>query len=704
MPCDAKLPGCTEHGTIAGVVDGTYAFCQGIGHVDCRGGVYDASLNTFGVAFIANGKAWTRALCEADSDGDGYTNGEELGDPCCMWTFEGASVGGSEGSALGEWPRSHPGYAQSVPLGLDVPNPQGSSVRERWQCAGDASGVMEQASVADVYFNPTETRKTFRVDMPNVTVPCDVRTTYLDVSVNLPEEMAEECMQQGKRCILVAAEAIVDSPRLHHFVVTSCTSRVPDELHGKAVVNEYVRKSVLKAEGKLDDDSEDEREGGDVVDDIIDKNATQMIDLKRMCNGYIGAWAPGSDPFVKSRRDNGLPIGGVASPLVAISIDAHYDNFDMKCGTTDSSAVVLHYTVESQDEEQAAAGDDSGTSLRPLVESDLSFLRVSVNSEMEIPPSVSRAFVSSLCQVRANFASDDPEDHAIELESSWFHGHLVANGMHSRLYRRRDNNTAKEYTNVDELMADHELVTPIMDLPAWHFDDQFKADLARDAKLRYGNLVGMTPKTRAALDLAARDQTRLQPLPSDRPRLLLRDGDIIHSVCMFNTTKREEATTFGVQTTDEMCWNGATFVTADGSRARCAPLQMFVGILDDSEVASAKDTVDGIWTRADAATALGLYRSDAPDHYREPLIGRNRASDCTADDMKSLMMASFSDTKSDVDLSSQCKSCLRELGMYFRQSGVPPKFMSCFDVNLNIPPELKRKASERLLSLARSLV
>ena len=28
---------------------------------------------------------WTKALCQADSDGDGRTNGEELGDPNCNW-------------------------------------------------------------------------------------------------------------------------------------------------------------------------------------------------------------------------------------------------------------------------------------------------------------------------------------------------------------------------------------------------------------------------------------------------------------------------------------------------------------------------------------------------------------------------------------------------------------------------------------------
>ena len=29
---------------------------------------------------------WTQELCNLDSDGDGRTNGEELGDPECIWT------------------------------------------------------------------------------------------------------------------------------------------------------------------------------------------------------------------------------------------------------------------------------------------------------------------------------------------------------------------------------------------------------------------------------------------------------------------------------------------------------------------------------------------------------------------------------------------------------------------------------------------
>ncbi|GLE03702.1 hypothetical protein PINS_up012604 [Pythium insidiosum] len=42
--------------------------------------------NPFGLAFNVD-RNWSKALCEADSDGDGQTNGQELGDPCCVWSI-----------------------------------------------------------------------------------------------------------------------------------------------------------------------------------------------------------------------------------------------------------------------------------------------------------------------------------------------------------------------------------------------------------------------------------------------------------------------------------------------------------------------------------------------------------------------------------------------------------------------------------------
>ncbi|OWZ21823.1 Cleavage induced protein [Phytophthora megakarya] len=69
-----------------------------LGHEDNTGD--DTTRNVFGIAFEEAGMEWTKELCEADSDEDGQTNGQELGDPCCVWKEGGTP----------QWKRvSHPG-------------------------------------------------------------------------------------------------------------------------------------------------------------------------------------------------------------------------------------------------------------------------------------------------------------------------------------------------------------------------------------------------------------------------------------------------------------------------------------------------------------------------------------------------------------------------------------------------------------------
>ena len=61
--------------------------------------------SSFGSDFGQQGRKWTRSLCEMDSDGDGVSNGGELGDPCCKWT-RGATPEFTSGL-------SHPGRSSS---------------------------------------------------------------------------------------------------------------------------------------------------------------------------------------------------------------------------------------------------------------------------------------------------------------------------------------------------------------------------------------------------------------------------------------------------------------------------------------------------------------------------------------------------------------------------------------------------------------
>jgi dopamine beta-monooxygenase len=81
----------------------------GVGHERAGGG---GPRNVFGLDFAAAGKKWTNNLCQKDSDGDGLTNGEELGDPDCKWT-EGTTPQFDAGL-------SHPGYASKEEINREI--------------------------------------------------------------------------------------------------------------------------------------------------------------------------------------------------------------------------------------------------------------------------------------------------------------------------------------------------------------------------------------------------------------------------------------------------------------------------------------------------------------------------------------------------------------------------------------------------------
>jgi len=80
----------------------TAVIWNGVGHMNHSGG---GDRNPFGLAFAANNHTWTTALCQMDSDQDGETNGQELGDPTCVWT---------PGTNTTNPVRSHPGVCNPV--------------------------------------------------------------------------------------------------------------------------------------------------------------------------------------------------------------------------------------------------------------------------------------------------------------------------------------------------------------------------------------------------------------------------------------------------------------------------------------------------------------------------------------------------------------------------------------------------------------
>ncbi|XP_033729079.1 temptin-like [Pecten maximus] len=80
----------------------TSDFWVGVGHNNRTGG---GIANVFGADFLKNNMTWTSALCTADSDIDGRSNGFELGDPDCKWTPGGTP----ETKAV-----SHPGVCEPM--------------------------------------------------------------------------------------------------------------------------------------------------------------------------------------------------------------------------------------------------------------------------------------------------------------------------------------------------------------------------------------------------------------------------------------------------------------------------------------------------------------------------------------------------------------------------------------------------------------
>ncbi len=94
-------------------VGGVGPIVAGFGHSSPADGGNNR-LNMFGILFQQQGFVWTKQLCNTDSDGDGRSNGEELGDPNCVWT-------------IGDIPErlydiTHPGVADSAGQTVDMPH------------------------------------------------------------------------------------------------------------------------------------------------------------------------------------------------------------------------------------------------------------------------------------------------------------------------------------------------------------------------------------------------------------------------------------------------------------------------------------------------------------------------------------------------------------------------------------------------------
>jgi dopamine beta-monooxygenase len=282
LPNGFRVP-CPE-GVTEGCENG---LCAAIGHGTCKGGTFP--LNQFGTDMELAGHKWTKELCEKDSDGDGLTNGEELGDPCCL--FEGFDIPSDYTQTMMP---SHPAFNNSklenyARPDCDITVPKGKS---------PPMGK----------FNEGEVQKMIEVfiDDYEIQMPGDFgeATDYVDIAWNFNDDSADEFH-------VVSAEGIVALPKnLHHYVVYGCSGKFPEDMHGKPLTR---------------------------------SNRDRMTAAGVVCPGSIwGAWVPGRN-ILDMPSWAGQAVGKKVG-VESFRVNVHYDNPDLEKGIISRDGMRLHYT------------------------------------------------------------------------------------------------------------------------------------------------------------------------------------------------------------------------------------------------------------------------------------------------------------------------------------------------------------------------
>lgn len=169
---------------------------QGVGHFNNGGG---GERNPFGIDFYKNGKKWDRCLCETDSDGDGKTNGEELGDPLCKW-----EPGDVPHTTIG---LSHPGICEPLEDPMCV---------EKNQKFGDICELVTGSNPCLEDIKKQDGVKTWDLKLSRTKVPAKT-TTYICQEFKVPDVT--------KDYHVIADEPLIDNSYvMHHIVLNACSA------------------------------------------------------------------------------------------------------------------------------------------------------------------------------------------------------------------------------------------------------------------------------------------------------------------------------------------------------------------------------------------------------------------------------------------------------------------------------------------------
>jgi hypothetical protein len=113
----------------------------------------DNKRNPFGLDFAANGKKWSTVLAKLDSDGDGFTNGQELEDPLGIWN--GDTLGMSPTVTRPGDPNSRPTSINlaDIPIFEIAPNPAKENINLRFSISQRESFELSIIDINGVVVN-----------------------------------------------------------------------------------------------------------------------------------------------------------------------------------------------------------------------------------------------------------------------------------------------------------------------------------------------------------------------------------------------------------------------------------------------------------------------------------------------------------------------------------------------------------------------
>lgn len=594
---DPRTTGCTRNG-----------FCFGLGHLQCGGfnpnaaipvdGTdFDADgnavsatneteteqnifqLNVFGEDWKLNGFVWTKELCELDSDGDGFTNGEELGDPCCVWSTD---IGHQHdlhplllNNKAGFVP-SHPGLEDQVPEGLwdDMEdkatfcsNYNEDEATAEEDGANDATAVQDEIppilentdNTYNQYLNEGEPWDSFEFRIKPYPIPIQT-TTYVDFVFNLPDNLPDIVH-------LVHAETLISQPEhLHHYVLNGCTTRF---------------------------DPEDE--------------GVPIDDPSRNCNMRLGGWSPGMKVLGTPSFDTGFAIGP-GMGVVAIQINIHY---------TDG----VYADPETKTQKMATDGLRFiyTTKFRPYTSLTKSLIFVPFGP-MSVPANESRYFMSRKCNVETYCKDSSPEQlqtiarvmdldemEGIPIDNSiidnltcpmtfpfcfsssplayyaqrlcpmtcglcggednprnpdqyriggiTYHAHLLGTEMYATLLHEEESGGEPENLEASQKQAQvppsveaRMIAKDLKSREIWHYDDQ--APFAMD----YDIVIAGEEETAASGASGLVEGTTITTRGKTLQRgVEVKAGDKIQVTCVYDSTTQTEDTRFGFSTYEEMC-------------------------------------------------------------------------------------------------------------------------------------------------------